>query len=156
MLRSYCRPILLCHPLVLLSLVLPLSPHHVAPPSRSLGAPALCWTICCVLQCRPIVLRCPPVHSLCRRLSCQLCRPIVLACRPPLPRPPYHIVLPSIPLVAHATLLCCAPLLSSHHIGWLLHVHVYPVHGLLGGGGGCGWLTVNRPLRRPRDLLIPT
>ena len=45
---------------------------------------------------------------------------------------PYCFVLPSRTLAVSVALSCCATLLSSRHVSWLLHV--YHVPGLLGGG----------------------
>jgi len=124
----------------LLLVASPLTSYHRAPPTRPLVVPAdRCMSSCC-----PIVLRGPLVLSL-RRLvvTCRVTSVAISSCAAPAPLPlaPYRIVMPSRPLSASITLLFCAALLSSPHVGWMLHV--YPVHGLLGGGGR-GLLMVSR------------
>ena len=72
--RRICRPILLRRVFVILSLAMPLSPHHAVPPPRPLIMPASC----CVSRCRPFVLRCPLVAPAGCCLSRRLWRHIIV------------------------------------------------------------------------------
>ena len=150
----------------LLCVASPLLPYRLAPPSRPLVAPAGC----CMLHpsVPPFFLHCLLVFLSCWLVVACRIASVALSCYAAFASSRHACVALSpsrghdssvtlsswatLPCLGRPILLCCtltlsSPLspyyvaphsfLSSHW--WLLHV--YLVHGLLLGGGGCEWMT---------------